>query len=366
MEPCDMADILVRRADPVLGPALCDGALGPGPAPFEGFAGMSTQADIAFSERCRSPRSMPAVAGTRPFGPNLPPRARGGRSDPDTNGFRAAHRPVLDSPPLLRLRRAVAVLHYRLGAETWLNPHVAVISHPKSGRTWLRVMLEQAGIGGVRFSHAGSTEEACIAARAFSAGVRFWSRKRILLLIRDPRDTVVSFYFQATRRSRVYSGEFAGFLRDPRFGIERIMQFNLLWLRERGRFADFILLAYEDLHADPGAALRKASAFLSGRQPPESEMRRAVRLSAFDEMRRLELSGAGAAQWGVRLTPGDPTDPESFKTRRGVVGGWRDYFTAEDEAYASDLFDRYDYYPHVDAARQTGNSGHQRQPSAPR
>jgi hypothetical protein len=49
-------------------------------------------------------------------------------------------------------------------------------------------------------------------------------------LIRDPQDTVVSFYFQATRRSRVYSGAFRNFLQDPRFGIERIIRFNLLWL----------------------------------------------------------------------------------------------------------------------------------------
>lgn len=228
-------------------------------------------------------------------------------------------------------------------------------------------MLEQAGIGGVRFSHAGSTEEAGISARTFSAGIRFWSRKRILLLIRDPRDTVVSFYFQATRRSRVYAGEFARFLRDPRFGIERIMQFNLLWLRERARFAAFSVLAYEDLHADPGAALRKASAFLSGRELPDSEMRRAVRLSSFDEMRRLELSGAGAARWGVRLAPGDCADPESFKTRRGVVGGWRDYFTPEDEAYASNLLDSYDYFSHFGLAERTGNeAGHLCQPTAPR
>lgn len=359
-----MADIVVY-AEPIL-PSDRRSAIAcstHGRVPFEGFAGMSTQADAAFSERCVSSRPMAALAGSYP-----PARARGGGlRDPDSNGFRTARRPILDSLPLLRLRRAVALLHYRLGAETWLNPQAAVISHPKSGRTWLRVMLEQAGLGGVRFSHAGSTEEACIAASAFSAGVRFWSRKRILLLIRDPRDTVVSFYFQATRRSRVYSGEFAGFLRDPRFGIERIMQFNLLWLRERRRFADFIVLAYEDLHAEPSVALRKASAFLCGRQLLEPEMRRAVRLSAFDEMRLLELSGAGAAHWGVRLTPGDPADPESFKTRRGVVGGWRDYFTAQDEAYAADLLDRYDYVSHVDAARQTGNAAdHQRAPSGPR
>jgi hypothetical protein len=308
-------------------------------------------------------------SGRRPAAPALKPPERHAlaphlRAKESKDGRRAsgkvwyegAYRLAITSPFLLRLRRATAVLHYRLGAETWLNPEMAVISHPKSGRTWLRLMLEQVGIGGVRFSHAGSSEEARMDARAFPAGIRAWSRKRILFLIRDPRDTIVSFYFQATRRSRVYAGEFSRFLRDPRFGLERAMNFNLLWLGERRRFAEFAVIAYEELHADPGAALRKASAFLAGREPPESEMQRAVRLGSFDAMHRLELSGAGTKRWGACLAPGDFADPESFKTRRGVVGGWRDYFTAEDEAYAARLFDRYDYASEVAAALNVGAS----------
>ena len=275
-----------------------------------------------------------------------------GRSSRDAGSPGNGRRALRDSPVLLSLRRATAYLHYRLGAETWLNPRAAVISHPKSGRTWLRIMLDQLGIGGVRFSHAGSTEEASITARRLSHGIRSWSRKRVLLLIRDPRDTAVSFYFQATRRSRVYSGGFGDFLRDPRFGIERVMQFNLLWLRERRRFADFLVLSYEDLHVDPCAALRKAAAFLTGRDFPQADTQRAVRLCAFEAMHNLERSGAGGARWGVRLRPGDPGDPESFKTRRGVVGGWRDYFTRGDEAYASGLLHRYDYFAQVAAARR--------------
>ena len=29
---------------------------------------------------------------------------------------------------------------------------------------------------------------------------------------------------------------------------------------------------------------------------------------------------------GIRLRPGDRANPDSFKVRRGKVGGWRDYF----------------------------------------
>jgi hypothetical protein len=34
-----------------------------------------------------------------------------------------------------------------------------------------------------------------------------------------------------------------------------------------------------------------------------------------------------------RLVPKDPGDPESFKVRKGVVGGYLEYLSAEDAAF---------------------------------
>jgi hypothetical protein len=34
------------------------------------------------------------------------------------------------------------------------------------------------------------------------------------------------------------------------------------------------------------------------------------------------------------LHPGDVRDPESFKVRRGKVGGYREYLSAEDQRFA--------------------------------
>lgn len=204
-------------------------------------------------------------------------------------------------------------------------------------------MLEEAGLRDVGFTHAGSTEEGSITAAGLQRGVRTWTGRRVALLARDPRDTIVSFFFQATRRSRVYRGSFSGFLRHPRFGIERVIAFNLLWIRERHRFPAFLLLTYEEMHCDPHAALQKVSAFLVGGALADDEVARVVRESSFGKMRAMELSGVGAKRWGVRLRPGNREDPDSFKTRRGVVGGWRDYFSPDDEEFATDLLARYNY-----------------------
>ena len=50
---------------------------------------------------------------------------------------------------------------------------------------------------------------------------------------------------------------------------------------------------------------------------------------------------------GTRVKPGDKDNPQSFKVRKGKVGGYRDYFTdeqcAELEQLASALDPIFDY-----------------------
>lgn len=107
-----------------------------------------------------------------------------------------------------------------------------LVSFPKSGRTWLVVMLDQLDVKMVN-THAGS--EYVIGCHHYdlpkpkaNAGPG-----KQLFLLRDPRDTVISGYFQKTKRntSNNYHGSIAQFIRDPRYGIEKIIYFNLTWLK---------------------------------------------------------------------------------------------------------------------------------------
>jgi len=255
----------------------------------------------------------------------------------------AGGRPAVLAP----LTIALARLHCRTPLESWLAPDRIIISHPKSGRTWLRAMFAEAAIGRVSFSHAGSGEQASLTIASLRRIFSLWRHKRILLLIRDPRDTIVSFFFQTTRRSRLYSGSFAEFVRDPRFGIERVIEFNLLWLSEPTRFPAFKLLTYEQLHRDTPTSFGEAAQFLTGHQLNEFNLKRAVNRSSFEALHAMELSGEGKKRWGARLSPGDRLDPESFKTRRGIIGGWRDYFSSGDEEYAAGLLEAHDYFARV-------------------
>lgn len=77
-----------------------------------------------------------------------------------------------------------------------------------------------------------------------------------------------------------------------------------------------------------------------------------VRKLNHDEvLHETELSGEGRRRWGIRLSPGDRRDPESFKTRRGIVGGWRDYFSSSDVRHAAELLERHSYFECIEAVQ---------------
>ena len=75
------------------------------------------------------------------------------------------------------------------------NGAAVVVSWPKSGRTWLRYMLDQLGIH-LEYSHQRET----------APFPQAWRRKRLILLHRDPRDATLSHWFAVTRRGGGYRG----------------------------------------------------------------------------------------------------------------------------------------------------------------
>lgn len=212
-------------------------------------------------------------------------------------------------------------------------PDTIVVSFPKSGRTWLRYMLDHLGIH-LTYSHQ----------RPAAPLPHGWEGKKIILLHRDPRDTAVSHWFALTRRRPGgYSASLSELLRDPERGLAGVVRFNLFWKELIGREGGLIL-SYEVLHADTLDELRKAVAFVRGESGPESVLREAVNAGRFDNMRAIEVSGRGARLYGDVLEPADPADPDSYKTRQGQVGGWRRHFTRADAAFADDLFESFDYF----------------------
>ena len=171
----------------------------------------------------------------------------------------------------------------------------------------------------------------------------------IILLARDPRDAFVSLYIQLTRRTRETPAKLkqmsaSELLRDPAFGIESMVEIMNSWLAEWSDRSGFLLLRYEGLRSDPGPEFRRLLQVLGERPLEERAFFHALEFSDFGHMKKLEGAGAFASKI---LRAGDTKDPESFKVRRGKIGGFEDYLSPNDQVYAAaalqKLDPRFDY-----------------------
>jgi hypothetical protein len=163
------------------------------------------------------------------------------------------------------------------------------------------------------------------------------SRAKIILLARDPRDCFGSLYLQLTRRDpnapiKFKQKSVSEMLRDERFGMCAIVDAMNNWLNEFSQRDNFTLVRYEALRASPAEHFRDLLAMLGESSPDENVFQEALEFSRFENMQKLEAAGAFDSNI---LHPGDVRDPESFKVRRGKVGGYREYLSADDQQFAA-------------------------------
>lgn len=216
-----------------------------------------------------------------------------------------------------------------------------VVSFPKSGRTWLRVMLDGLKLD-AKYTHDGSGHSRTGHVEEIEPASDAFAGKTIVFLYRDPRDTVVSGYFQTAKRLGGYDGTISDFVRDPRHGIEKIVRFNMEWLARGSELGRFHPLTYEDLKADTAGTLASIVGFV-GAERRADEIATAVDEASFEKMQARERSGELAERYGRILAPADDSDPQSYKVREGIVGGFRKHLGAEDVAYCDEVIARLGY-----------------------
>jgi hypothetical protein len=88
------------------------------------------------------------------------------------------------------------------------------------------------------------------------------------------------------------------------------------------------------LRSEPEKTFRELLAALGETVPDANALAHALAFSEFENMKKLEAAGAFDSKI---LRPGDVTDPESFKVRRGKIGGYREYLSKEDQHYAVEV-----------------------------
>jgi hypothetical protein len=253
------------------------------------------------------------------------------------------------------------ILEYLLKARLFVtgkrDPDVYIVSFPKSGRTWLRVMIGKAILDSyhlrdrrlipelnkltnlvrlppVKLTHDDTSTLQGNSFDQLQGSKDAYREKKVLYLVRDPRDVAVSCYFQATKRECIYSGSLYEFLRDKRYGLRKIARYSKIWYENREVPRQFLLMRYEDMHADTVTALARAVQFLGATRVSPSTIESAVAFAQFQNMRKMEEANYFDRSM---LRPGKAGDSDSYKARQGQTRSYVNYFTPEDLAYADEI-----------------------------
>jgi Sulfotransferase domain len=273
---------------------------------------------------------------------------------------------IIGPTRLLPSRLRVALRKSLLGhleVDIARRSQLIIIAHPKSGNTWLKVMLTRLyslrhGIAAGDFAKYPSLADRNPAMPRFAATNGWYSYERaigdrlqpeapdselkhkpVILLARNPLDIAVSWFFQFTKRQSAHKQELINaelqhpvdrnnidmwtFVRHSDIGLPSLIDFLNYWERALAGLDKTLITSYEALRANPAAVLKQITT-LMGDEFSDADIQAAVDFGAFDNLRKLESEGFFRSGG---LTLRNAGDPESFKVRRAKVGGYRDYFT---------------------------------------
>jgi len=234
----------------------------------------------------------------------------------------------------------------------WRTPYV-IVSFPKSGRTWLRYFFSRyfhfafarqesldfipkfqtkRGDPLIQFTHVGFDKPHANIEELYSA----FQRKTLVLLVRDPRDVVVSYYYQViNRQSNLREitdknvSQISDFTRDPNLGIQQIINFYNSWydvLKKRGVVQ---MIHYESFQRDPEKSFLKLLRLIGINEIDPNAFKSALQNSHFSNMSFKERSGLLK---GPRFSNLNANVSER-KVRKGKIGGYKDELLKVDIDY---------------------------------
>lgn len=282
------------------------------------------------------------------------------------------------------------------------NTDIYLISYPKCGRTWLRLMIGRAVTRHFNLPdqdyalllHSGKALHPSApritvvhddrpmnkAPEELETSKRRYKDKKVIFLARDPRDVIVSSYFETMKRSHLFrrqgvgsdalsanaalplgsaagpdqpgetsafNGTLPEFIHRRKGGFDTILRYYNIWAENRTTPRDFLLVRYEDMRQNTARELRRVLDFLGLTEVSEATLNEAVEFASFENMRRMEAEGRFQDRM---LQPADQADPESYKTRKGKVKGFVEYLnereiTTLNQKLAADLSDYFGYAP---------------------
>jgi len=253
---------------------------------------------------------------------------------------------------------------------------IYIVSYPKSGRTWLRVLLSRykqrllnindfhlklhalyssspyltpqyifyhAGSANTHMSYKKKVKDFFKRNNNEQFSLSKCTNSKLIILIRDLRDTIVSAYHQDSKRANLFSGTISDYIRNDQLGMSRLIRFYEFLANEKGKY-DHIIVAYEDMHTNINKQMKFILNF-SGIDVNEEFINDSINFAQFSNMQSLEKSNF----FGEKLSPKNNKDVNSYKVRKGKIGSYKDELNHEDVIYINDritkelhsYFDRY-------------------------
>jgi hypothetical protein len=230
------------------------------------------------------------------------------------------------------------------------NVDVWVISYPKSGRTWHRLLvgtyialkhrsdLSRAAdparlcrahrLPVIHYTHNGADFMNYLDADdSRVADPTFWRGKKVIFLTRDIRDTLTSAYFHALWRSNRFGGSLADFIRDRTTGAEKLLTALNRWHCNRELASNHLHIRYEDMHVDAASVLRGTLEFCGFQELDETIIRRAAKFCEADNMRKLEQKRFFRSS---RLRLASEGEARGAKVRNAKIGDYINHMTDKD------------------------------------
>lgn len=235
-------------------------------------------------------------------------------------------------------------------------PHLLIVGYPKVGNTWFGVMLRrmlvsayripekqwsfaldahlqrQYKVPRVQMSHA-MPQFNTQSASQLDVRTKLAKNSRLVFLMRDPRDTLVSLYFDQSFRSQQFYGSLDAMIRDPVYGVEKLLKFYCAWDEAWCESNDQIMVRYEDLHQDPLGIMKNTWAFAQLAHLRSDQLQEAIAFGRFDNMRRIEIDCQ--VQQGWLRKKDNVTCAEGLKTRCGRIAQYAEYMEPATLAYVN-------------------------------
>lgn len=147
--------------------------------------------------------------------------------------------------------------------------------------------------------------------------------KKIIFLVRDPRDVAVSLFYHMKYRSKRYFGEIDDFVLNY---VPSIVEYYNIWLNCRSDFPDFFILKYEDLRNQTVEKIKQIGEFTGFGPITDYEAKEIAEKASFANMRKYEAVNESK---NLQLSKEFAKSENARKIRQGKVGGFRDELSSQ-------------------------------------